>query len=773
LKITGNHEHCRRVKLARAITALVSAFMLLLPMPARSQGSSWTFKADSLNQVLKAKLPDSSRINALVALSQVYQLKDNRKALAAAQEAYEISKKIGSKKSMASSCYSLGYCHEYLSEYDKSLAFFKQAYDLYEELGMKMEMGMTLNGIGVVYSDRGDYARALDAQLKSIQLYEEIKDMRNVSSNYHNIGKIYHHQKNFDKAQEYFNKAIAQYEVTNNKSYLANSLSGLGSVYVAKKDYARGEECFLKALEIKKALNDKKGISSALNNLAVVNFQTGRPEKTLEYFLQSMALKDEMGDKSGVVLTMGNIGSLYNHMNQPEKAVEYYDRAIALAKVINDKDELMEMYLNIASTYETLNEPAKALENYKLHLAIKDSIFNFQNSRQIAEMQTKYDTERKEKEILMLTTEKEIQHLLAVKQKAELANQESKLREQTLLNELREDEIYRQRLTLESNEKKVELLKKNEQVQNLELKKKQIQVYSFSAGLALLFLLSVVVLRGYRQKQKANRKLAEQNEKIALQKALIEDKNKDIVDSIQYAKRIQDAILPPENLVRRFLPDSFILYRPKDIVAGDFYWMDVKDGLVLFAAADCTGHGVPGAMVSVVCSNALNRTVKEFGITDPGKILDKVRELVIQTFEKSESEVKDGMDISLCALDKASGQLLWAGANSPLWIVSEGQLNEIKPDKQPVGVGVASKSFSTHKVEVRKGDLVYLFTDGFADQFGGAEGKKFKSANLKKLVMAVHEQPVELQRQALLASFEAWKGPLEQVDDVCIIGVRI
>jgi tetratricopeptide (TPR) repeat protein len=752
----GKEMHCRWA--GPGVVNSLIVFFLLLPMASTGQHDQqpWRLNADSLQQLLKTKLPDTSRINVLVKLSHVYQLRDNRKGLEAAQEAYEISKKIGSKKNMARSCYNMGYCHEYLSEYDKSLVFFNKAYELYEELGMKREMGMTLNGIGLVYSDRGDYARALDAQLKSIKLYEEINDLKNVGSNYHNIGKLYHHQKNYDKALEYFNKAIDQYQVTNNKSYLANSLSGVGSVYVAKKDYAKAEECFLKALEIKKALNDKKGISSALNNLAIVNFQTGRPEKTLDYFLQSMALKQDLGDQSGVVLTMGNIGSLYNHMDQPGKAVEYYTRAIALAKEINDRDELMEMYLNIAQSYEKLNEHAKALESYKLHLVLKDSIFNVQNSKQIAEMQAKYDTEKKEREILMLTSEKEIQHLLAVKQKAELDNQEIRLREQTLLNGMKEDELQKQRLTLESNAKEVELLRKNEQVQNLELRKKQVQVYSISGGLALLLLLSAVVLRGYRQKQKANRMLAEQNEKIAMQKTLIEEKNKDIVDSIQYAKRIQDAILPPDNLTKSLLPDSFILYKPKDIVAGDFYWIDTRDELV-----------------RVVCSNALNRTVKEFGITDPGKILDKVRELVIETFEKSESEVKDGMDISLCALNKAKGELLWAGANNSLWIISDGKLKEIKPDKQPVGVGVASKRFTTHSLEVKKGDIIYLFTDGFADQFGGPDGKKFKSSGLKKLLLSMHQQPVPEQRRALQDSFDSWKGNLEQVDDVCIIGVRL
>ena len=759
--------------LLRLANMLTGFLLALAPLASYGQYQPWLMKADSIELVLQKKLPDTSRISTLISLCHVYQLKDNRKALSAGLEAYELAKKTGSKEKMARCCFNIGFCYQYMSDYAKALSYLNKASVLFEELGMKKDLAMTLNGIGMAHSDKGDYGQSLETQLRSLRLFEELNDPKSIGSNYTNIGKLYHLQKNYDKALEYFKMGVAAYEKGNNKSFMASALNGMGAVYLTQKDYVKAEEYLLKAIEIKRSINDKKGVSTGLNNLAILNFQTGRKEKTLDYFLQSLAIKEELNDKSAVVVSLMNIGSLYNELKQPAKAVEYYTRGIALAKEIGDKDELLDIYLNLASSYEMMNEHAKALETLRLHLAFKDSLFNVQNSKQFAEMQTKYDTEKKEKEILMLTSEKEIQHLLAVKQKAELSNQESKLREQTLLNELKEDELYRQRLTLESNEKEVELLKKNEQVQNLELRKKQVQVYSISGGLALLFLLSVVVLRGYRQKQKANRLLATQNEKIAVQKAMIEEKNKDIVDSIQYAKRIQDAILPPENMAKRLLPDSFILYKPKDIVAGDFYWMDAKNELVLFAAADCTGHGVPGAMVSVVCSNALNRTVKEFGITEPGKILDKTRELVIETFEKSESEVKDGMDISLCALDKAKGELLWAGANNPIWIVSDGQLREIKPDKQPVGVGLASKSFTTHRMEVKKGDLIYLFTDGFADQFGGTDGKKFKSAGLKKLVLAVHDQPAELQRQALLEGFEGWKGDLEQVDDVCIIGVKI
>ncbi|MGE0567269.1 MAG: PP2C family protein-serine/threonine phosphatase [Bacteroidia bacterium] len=256
----------------------------------------------------------------------------------------------------------------------------------------------------------------------------------------------------------------------------------------------------------------------------------------------------------------------------------------------------------------------------------------------------------------------------------------------------------------------------------------------------------------------------------------LEEKNKEITDSINYAKRIQSAILPPQKLIKEYLPNSFVLYKPKDIVAGDFYWMESVGDSILFAAADCTGHGVPGAMVSVVCNNGLNRAVREFGLTEPGKILDKTRELIIQEFEKSEEDVKDGMDISLCSLSIRTRTLKWAGANNPIWIFrkeSDIKLIEIKPDKQPIGKYAEPKPFTTHSIELEKGDVVYVFTDGYQDQFGGEKGKKFKASKMKELLLSLYDNSMEEQRQVIDNSFESWKGNLEQVDDVCVIGVRI
>jgi serine phosphatase RsbU (regulator of sigma subunit) len=316
-----------------------------------------------------------------------------------------------------------------------------------------------------------------------------------------------------------------------------------------------------------------------------------------------------------------------------------------------------------------------------------------------------------------------------------------------------------------------------------------VQVSMFSLGLAK----RLSVIRDDREKSqeevisqlkineelktKVNReleqKVSERTIELSEQKKIVEERNKDILDSITYARRLQQAILPSDEMWKSGLAESFIFYHPKDIVAGDFYWMEKRENIVFVAAADCTGHGVPGAMVSVVCSNALNRAFIEFGIDDPGILLDKVRELVLDTFAKSMDQVKDGMDISLARIDLSSREIKWAGANNPLWYVSEGMVNEIKANKQPIGVTDNPSPFTTHTIQLNSGDLIYLFTDGFADQFGGPKGKKFKYKPLQELVLSMAALRMEEQRKLLERTLSEWRGNLEQIDDVCIIGIRM
>ena len=272
-----------------------------------------------------------------------------------------------------------------------------------------------------------------------------------------------------------------------------------------------------------------------------------------------------------------------------------------------------------------------------------------------------------------------------------------------------------------------------------------------------------------------NKNLITSNDKINQQKLKLEIKNKEITDSINYASRIQQAILPPEYKINNHLKNNFILYLPKDIVAGDFYWMETVKDCIYFAAADCTGHGVPGAMVSVVCSNALSKAVVEENKSTPAEILNRTRELVIEHLGRSDKQIKDGMDISLCAYHPSTGKAKWAGANNPLWIIRKGnkEIEVIKADSQPIGRYVTNEPFTSHEIQLDKGDSMYLFSDGYSDQFGGEQGKKYKTANFKRFLLTIQDKDMDTQRTLLSKEFNRWKRNFEQVDDVCVMGVRV
>jgi len=268
-------------------------------------------------------------------------------------------------------------------------------------------------------------------------------------------------------------------------------------------------------------------------------------------------------------------------------------------------------------------------------------------------------------------------------------------------------------------------------------------------------------------------KVKERTEEVVKQKEIIEEKNKDITDSIEYALRIQTAILPSQKIVKQYLENSFILYKPKDIVAGDFYWMENIGDLVLFAACDCTGHGVPGAMVSVVCHNALNRVVREFGLTQPAAILDKTVEIVLENFSKSEDEIHDGMDISICALNTKTKTLEWAGAYNPLLLINNGQLTETKADKQCIGFNDNVKPFTNHQFNLQPDTSIYLFTDGFADQFGGQPERKLTKNRFKELLLSIQQLTIQQQALELDKFITNYKKEIEQTDDILVIGVRV
>ncbi len=620
-------------------------------------------------------------------------------------------------------------CENYLYlNSDSALKYGFLGIEAAKKAGLRSNQAYALNNIGLVFIEKGEFEKALNNLIEAEKIFESENNTEGKTSTSLNLGRVYELQNLFEKALAQYKIALSFAEKTGNKKNHALVLNHIGAFYYSTNEKSKSLEYFQKVLSINKETNDLEGQMGSLNNIAVIYQELGNFKEALNNFKAALDHYQKTEDKKSIVISYHNIALVYKDQKDYGSAINYLDSCITLAKEIKDFDDLQEAYSTLSEIYKEQNNYLRAFESFQLSVAAKDSLLNQTRDRQFIEMSTKYDTEKKEAENKLLKIEGEKQRAINT---------------------------------------------------------------AITISLFLIAALAFFIFRGYRQKQKANILLGAQNAEISEKKNIIEVKQKEILDSISYAKRLQDAILPPVNSLQKHLQNIFVYYKPKDIVAGDFYWMEtlsaamsvadsdkkISSEMILVAAADCTGHGVPGAMVSVVCSNALFRTVKEFNLTEPGKILDKTRELVLETFSKGNEDVKDGMDISLVSISKdpfsEEFTIQWAGANNPLWYIKNQQFFEIKANKQPIGKTEKTTPFVTHKMALSKGDSLFLFTDGYADQFGGAKGKKFKYKQLQAQFINNAQKTMNEQHDALAQTFDNWKGPHEQVDDVCIIGIRL
>lgn len=663
----------------------------------------------------------------------------------------QIREELGDKKGMADSYNNIGAIYKEQDNYNKAIDYHSKSLKIKDEIGDKNGMATSFNNIGVVYLEQGNYHNAIDYYSKSLRIQEEIGDKNGIASSLSNIGVIYKIQDNYHAAIDYYSKSLKIKEEIGDKNGMATILNNIGIIYKVQVDYDNAIDYFSKSLTIREEIGNRKGIAACYGNIGVVYQEQGEYDKAMDYFSKSLKIKEELGDKNGIANTLINIGNTYSEQGNYRQALGFSNRSLIIAQEIGAIMPTKGAANSLYQTNKKLGRYQDALQMYELFIETRDSIESEANQKAVIRQEYKYAYEK--------------QAAADSVKNAEAAKVQNAL------------------LTAEKAEKK--RLKSESKRQKLENQNQQQQAYFLYGGLALALLFGGFIFNRFRvtQKQKGiietqKTEVEQQKEKVDEAYEQLEEKNTEILDSINYAKRIQSAILPPHKLVKEYLQNSFILYKPKDIVAGDFYWMHCQPAggeavgdTVLFAAADCTGHGVPGAMVSVVCHNAMNRAVREFGLTDPGRILDKTREIVIQEFEKSEDEVKDGMDIALCSLN--GNTLLYAGANNPLWIVRTNEVLETKATKQPIGQVDNPQPFTTHTFELQPNDVFYIFSDGYVDQFGGERGKKFKAKALRELLLSIQDQSMNKQREIINQAFENWRGDLEQVDDVCVIGVKI
>ncbi|HXP48884.1 MAG TPA: tetratricopeptide repeat protein [Bacteroidia bacterium] len=686
-------------------------FLVFCSIPVFAQQQ----KIDSLTTVLKTGKEDTNKVNNLNALCRIYYRKGAYdKADSIADYCLTLTQKLNFKTGLATAYSCKGLICFYRANYINALKFQTQSLNLDKEIGNKKGEAAAYGNIGNIYWAQGNYPEALKYQLQSLDIDEAIGEKNGTARAYGNLGLIYFYQGNYDEAIKYLTRAIKINEGLGDKYNLANNYGNLGNVYYGQHNYAEALKNHFKAFALDSVLSNNLGMLTDYLNIANSYSFLGDYNGALVNYFKTLKAAKQIGSRQTLTNAYENIGGNLLRQKKYTEAGKYLDTALSLATQMGDKDLLMYIYNKLSNLDTCKSNYKNAYYHYVKYVIYRDSLNNKENTRKLVSEQMQYDFDKKDA--------------------AAKAEQDKK-----------------------------------DAIASADKKKQAIITGFIGFGLLLVLVFSGLLFSRFRVTQR-------QKKLIERQKALVEEKNKEVLDSITYAKRLQDALLPPLNLIKQYLPESFVLYKPKDIVAGDFYWMEKVGNAVLIAACDCTGHGVPGALVSVVCSNALNRTIKEFKIHDTGKVLDKVRELVLETFEKSESNVQDGMDISLASLTPSEEgiKVQWSGAFNTLLYMQEGEMKELPADKQPIGKTDNPKPFTTHTITFTPNTgLLYLFTDGYADQFGGPKGKKFKYKTLSDKLKAISDKPMAEQKQILEQTIQDWKGDLEQVDDILIIGIRL
>jgi serine phosphatase RsbU (regulator of sigma subunit) len=567
----------------------------------------------------------------------------------------------------------------------------------------------------------GDYEKAAGLYYDALKAWQQTGVAQNVAIGYSDLGMINYYLGHFDKAVLYWEKSVAIYEISNLKLEMANVLGNLGLACIEIKNYYKAELAIKRSIEINEELKKPLETANAYTNYCKLEYHKNNIVKAIEYNNIAIEYFKKINDVSHLSNGFSNGAELARSIKKYDEALGYINKAFEYENLRENKNNLSNLYLNRAAILFDIGKTKEAYEDLQKHISIKDSLINTENQTAIAELEKKYEVSEKEKENQIL------------------------------------------------NEK----LKVNE----VESSRQQITIFLIGIILLIVAIVVFVLIRQNRQKNKINLELGEKNSIIEEKNKLVEAQHKDITDSIKYAERIQNAFLPPDKFVKSTLPNSFVYFEPKDILSGDFYWIEQTATHIFIAVADCTGHGVPGALISIINYNLLNKAVLEKNLNDPADILNAVNGWLTQALHQSfnEDTVKDGMDVTLLAINKKNKEVMFAGAMNSIYVVSETVLSEYKGNKFPVGAFIEDKpqNFTSQKITLKENDIVYLFTDGFADQFGGTSGKKLKYKPMKDILTAISGLPVAEQKERVGKAFLDWKGDYEQVDDVCLIGVKV
>ncbi|NRA13303.1 MAG: tetratricopeptide repeat protein [Crocinitomicaceae bacterium] len=761
--------------------------------------------------VLSEEIEDEFRIGRglfILGSSQIW-ISEYENSTFNLMEARQIFEDFESTLYQAKCQYSLGSCYYYLSDYEESLDCFIRSLELYKNCEDLEGVADAYNGIGSVYYVTQNYEESIKTLEKSLNILKSIDADKIRTKVYNGLGDVYYLIKNYDLAEHYYVLCIDLGLKSNLKQSITLAYEGLAAIYIEHDQWNEAHECIDSAIKLSDEIEFKIGLANSLFLKGKLYMKEKAVDLGMKHLQKAIKVAEEIEEfdiqckyhqllsqhyenkqdfergiyhykvfheinytwerrKNSLQLRslqmkihleqVGRQNEIYKLKNKELKSrtnqlIESNKRIKALAQIGQEINST----LNIDELYQIIYEQINTLIDAPiLYIGIHDSIksvinfpFYMRDNLRLNGVSIPMDHTGKftvwciknQKELVINDFQKESSDYITLSERPT----RGKLPHSVMIIPLKVENkiigvmgIHSYDLNSYPNDK-VNIMK------------------AMAAYVAIAL------------------KNAQNYKRIHDLYQLIENKNNEIMDSINYAKRIQNAFLPSIDQFESSFKEAFILYEPKDIVAGDFYWLQQVEDITIFVVADCTGHGVPGAMVSIICHNALNKAVIEYGLKKPSEILDKTRDLVLKTFSKSLNDVHDGMDISLCAWNQATNWLEWSGANNPLWVIQKGHkaILVLRPNKQPIGQFDNPQPYTNHRVRLNSGDRIYLFSDGYVDQFGGNHDKKYKTVQFRSKLLSIQDQPINKQKLLLKYEFDAWKGGSYQVDDVCIMGIEV
>jgi len=720
----------------RRLIIIVAVFLSVLRVSAQDSA------IDSLKNLLETA-PDTIKVEALTILARMHISINLMESVDFATQALELARYMESLFDESQALILLGGIRYYQGNYDSALVAWMDCIEVLQlrltldkdsaEINyLKDGLALLYNNVGLIHKNNGEYDKAIEYYQQNLKIQEEIGNLMNMARGMANIANVYFvFAIDLDKAMDYYQRSLelfAQYaelkadkpdEANQGKAGMVNTYMNIGGVFREQDDSGLALENYRLALEVAEEMDNKPKIADVQSRIAMIYLDGGSYQEGLDASMNALQVYREVGQRKEEAATLKDIGTIYYRWGKYQQSLEYFNQSLEIGVELNLRQEVYDVYREMSAVHSDLGNFKEALDYYTRFVDLKDSSIREENLKQINELETKYETERVESQNAVLEA----------------------------TNSAQEADIRRQRFFL----------------------------FGVIAIAIIILGFGSFAYRQYRAKKKANELLHEQNIEIKQQRDQIFQQKQEITDSIHYAKRIQNAVLPREELLDK-LSDHFILFKPRDIVSGDYYWMTEKDGKTFVLAADCTGHGVPGAFMSMLGISFMNEIVNKSDNTEANLILNQLRENVVQSLHQrgEEGEQKDGMDLALCVIDIKTKKIQYAGAYNPLYLIRKGKLIEYKADKMPIGIyAEKDHSFTNNEIETQKGDTFYMFSDGYVDQFGGPRAKKFMSKKFKELLLNICPKSMKEQREILDRTIEEWKGQIEQIDDIIVMGFRI